>query len=147
MLHAWFVLLHPLSHLAGNRVGFKPQCLRVSHSVCPSTGECHSTRLIFCIWLAGAGSLCPLNRYIPSSHSTPGRGSLFPTADCASELVTEPGAGLSLPQVCEMSSWPQPGGSPTVRDWVFLCPVGGFSLVQTQSCPSSASLSIPFVSL
>ena len=53
-------------------------------------GKCLSVQPIYDFWLEGAGCLYPLSGYIPSSHSTPGRGLLSPTADCTSELVTDP---------------------------------------------------------
>ena len=89
----------------------------------PSTlvsGRCCSAPLIYCLWLANTDSLCPWVGYIHSSHCTPGMGLLSPTTDCASELVTEPGAGSPPPQVCEQGNRPQSGESPTVRDWIFL---------------------------
>lgn len=86
-------------------------------------GKCHSTPLTNGLWLVSTGRVsCPLNGYIPSSHSTRERESLSPTADCASELVTEPGASSLPPQVRELGSQPQSKESPTVRDWLFLRP-------------------------
>ena len=115
-----FVLLRLLPHLPGARLGFKPQCLKESCSVCPSSGE-----VLLCaadIWplAGGAGSLCTLNGYIPSSYSTPRRGLLSPTADHASGLVTEPRAGSLPPQVWEQGSQSQSRDSLPVRDWVYL---------------------------
>ena len=66
--------------------------------------------------------LCPLNGYIPSSYSIPGKGLLSPTADCVSEVVSEPGPGSHPPQVRELGSQPQSRGSPAVRDWIFVRP-------------------------
>ena len=95
-------------------------------------GKCCSMSPIYRLWLVGTGSLCPLKGYIPSSHSTPGRGLFSPIADCASELVTKPRAGSPPPQVCEQVSWPQSRESPKVRDWIFLCPNQWFF-----SCPDT----------
>ena len=88
----------------------------------PVRGNAPPCRPIYSLWLVDAGGLCPLNGYIPSSQSTPGRGLLSATAHCASELVTLPGTGSPPPQVCEQVSWPQSRESPKVRDWIFLCP-------------------------
>ena len=97
-----FVLL-PRPH-ASLALGWdlNPDVLQILSPYTWDLGKCHSVPPIYGLWLVGAGSLCPLKGYIPSSHSTPGRGLLSPTADCASELVTEPGE------------------SPAVRDWIFL---------------------------
>ena len=76
-----------------------------------SPGEVPLYAPTYGLWLAGAGSLCPLNGYIPSSHSTPGRVLLSTTVDYVSELVTKAGAGVPPPQVHELDSWPQSGGS------------------------------------
>ena len=99
---------------------------------------------IYVLWLAGAGGLCPLKGYIPSSHSTPGRGLLTPTADCASELVTEPGAGPLLPRCVNRAAGPSPEKAPQLETGSFSVPVCGFSLVQIQPYTSIAS---PFSSL
>ena len=101
---------------------------------------------IYVLWLAGEGSLCLLKGYIPSSHSTPGRRLLSPTEDCTSELVTETGAGLPLPQVCEMYSWPQSRGSPAVIDLVFHHPGPCFFFLSRYSPMLPQTLSLPFVS-
>ena len=109
-------------------------------------GKCRSALQIYGLWLVGAGSLCPLKGYMPSSHSTPGRGLLSPTADCVSEVVTEPEAGSPSHQVCELGSGPLSGEGPTVRDCIFLCPGRWFfSGPDTVLC--FPSLSLPFVPL
>ena len=98
-----------------------PRVLKGTQSVLSRTGE----MLLHPVdkgSLAGSADrdLCPWNNYIPSSHSTQGRGSLSPTVDCASELVIEAGAGSPPPQVCKQGSQPQSGESPAVRNWILL---------------------------
>ena len=101
--------------------------------MCPSSRAVPLCLLTNGLWLVGAGGiLCPLNGYIPSSHSTPGRGLLSPIMDCTSELVTELEAGSPPSQVHQQGSWVPVWRNPTVRDWILLCPCLWFS-----SCPNT----------
>ena len=87
--------------------------------------------LIYGLWLVGTGNLCPLNGYIPSSHSTPGRGLLSPIAHYASELVTEPGLAPFLPRYSNRAAGPSLEKAPQL-DWIFLHPGPWFF-----SCPDT----------
>ena len=131
--------MHGLSRSADSQLAslvlswdLNPSVLKGPTLCTPVLCKCHSASLGYGLWLAGIGSLCPLNSYIPSSHSTPGRGLFFPTSDCASELLTKPGAGSLLLQVHEQGSRPQCGESPAVRDWIFVHPGSWFF-----SCPDT----------
>ena len=84
-----------------------------SGSTCPGTGEAPlGTPHVVPGWRRQAGFVL--------SHSTPGRGSLSLTADCAPDLATEKGAGSPSAQVSDKGSRPQSGEIPTVRARIFL---------------------------
>ena len=121
-----------------------PGCLKGSHTVHPGSGEVplHAAD----IWLLAGGrrQSCPLNRYIPSSHSTPEKGLLFPTADCASELVS-PDWLPSSSRVGTGQPAPSPEQAPQIMD---LCPFRSVVFLLSRYSPMlpPASLSLPFVS-
>ena len=76
------------------------------------------------------------------SHSTPGRGSLSPTADCTSDLATEPRAGSPPPQVHDPGSWLQSREIPQLEIGSFPVRVSVFfSCPDTVLCFTSCSFS------
>lgn len=130
-------------NLAGT---YTPMSLRFPLHMPWLQGSAAPRHPIYGLWLAGTGSLCPWSRYTPFSHSTPGRALLSPSADCASELVTKPGAGSPLPLVREQGSRPSAEKAPQLEIGSLSVLIGGFSLVQIESYAAPACLSPPFVS-
>lgn len=109
----------------------------------PSTGE---------VLLHAAGYVvpdCQMQAGFILSHSTPGRGWLSSTAYCTPDLATESGAGSPPPQGHDLGSQFLSRESPSVRYWLFLCPVlccFFFPCPDTVLCSPSHSFS-SFVSL
>ena len=107
-----------------------------SCSACTGTGEVllHAAQYVVPGWQMHAGFVL--------SHSTPGRGSLSPTADCTSDLATEPRAGSPPPQVHDPGSWLQSREIPQLEIGSFPIRVSVFfSCPDTVLCFASCSFS------